>query len=322
MNVLLLAGGWSPEREVSLSGAREIQAALVALGHTVTLFDPEHSLQGLANAARGQDFAFLNLHGCPGEDGLPQAMLERLGLPYQGSSPAGSFLALDKAASKVICRKAGLTTPDWVHLVRKPNSDWQPPFPYPVFIKHNTGGSSLGLAKVCNAQEMQQAIDTLFANGGSYIVETACMGQEVTCGILSRLDSEKCDERGRIEIPEALPPILIRPKKSDALFDYASKYSQDGADELCPAPLPTDVNKRIQEAALKAHKALGLCGYSRSDFILQADGTLQLLEANTLPGMTRTSLVPREAKVIGMEFTDLIARLIEVGMERNRVAKA
>lgn len=302
MNVLLIAGGWSSERPVSLSGAKGIEVALKRLGHQVTIFDPEHSLSGLANAVSGQDFAFINLHGCPGEDGLIQAMLEMLGCPYQGSGPAGSFLALNKAAAKELFRKDGLPTADWQLLTQKPALGWRPNFSFPIFIKSNTGGSSLDLARVEKPEDLDSALERLFAEGGEFLVEPAITGMEVTCGVLGN---------------EALPPILIRPKASGVFFDYASKYSDGGAEELCPAPLPAAINANAQAMSLRVHKLLGLSGYSRSDFILDVNENLWLLEVNTLPGMTGTSLIPREAAAIGLEYDGLVARLIELGLSRH-----
>ncbi|MDR1243328.1 MAG: D-alanine--D-alanine ligase [Deltaproteobacteria bacterium] len=301
MNILLIAGGWSPERPVSLAGAQKILEALRLLGHSVTLFDPEKSLQGLAEAAWGQDFAFINLHGAPGEDGVVQAMLARMGLPYQGSGPAGSFLALHKDAAKSLFRRQGLHTPDWLLLHELPAPDWEPPFAYPLFIKSNTGGSSLGLARVDRPEDLEPALQRLFAGGGDFLVEPACAGREVTCGVLGT---------------EALPPILIVPKaEGGKFFDYASKYVAGAADELCPAPLPEDTLQLVRETALQAHRVLGLRGYSRADFILGDNNALTLLEVNTLPGMTPNSLVPRAASAMGMSFDRLVQRLIDLGME-------
>ena len=316
MDILLIAGGWSEEREVSLSGAKGIAAALAFLGHEVTLFDPRNSFDGFFAAARGKDFAFINLHGSPGEDGLPQTLLELLGLPYQGSGPAASFLALNKAASKAVFRNAGLPASEEALLPAHPGAGWAPPFPYPIFIKHNTGGSSLRLAKVRDRKELDAALDCLFAAGGEYLVEPLCPGVEVTCAVLGELE----DREGRLlEIPRALPPILIRPLcNAEGIFDYASKYTVDGAEELCPAPLPEAVLARIRDLALAAHQALGLRGYSRTDFILGPQGSLTLLETNTLPGLTPTSLLPKAAAAVGLSFDQLIGRLLDLGLATRR----
>jgi D-alanine-D-alanine ligase len=299
MNILLIAGGWSNEREVSLSGARQIEAALKALGHRVTRFDPLGQFDSLYETAGRHDFAFLNLHGSPGEDGLIQAVLNKAGCPYQGSGPEASFLALNKAASKQIFRAGGLNTPDWELLVSRPGPGWTPAFGLPLFLKPNTGGSSLGMSLVASPDELTAALGVAFAECREVLAEPALPGPETTCAVLGG---------------KPLPPILIKPK-AGVFFDYASKYEQDAADEICPAPLPRNVLAAIEDAAVRAHELLGLTGYSRADFILEGE-TPVLLEVNTLPGMTATSLLPKAAAAAGLDFPALIARLIELGMAR------
>ena len=184
MKVLLLAGGWSPEREVSLKGGEQIAAALKERGHSVTLCDPAKDFERLMDMAREHDAAFINLHGAPGEDGLVQAILDRVNCPYQGAGPAGSFLALHKAAARQIFRDAGLNIPDGVFLPRHPGPNWKPDLQYPMFVKSNTGGSSLHLSRVTNEEELYTALNSLFSMGEEAIVETAVVGREVTCGVL------------------------------------------------------------------------------------------------------------------------------------------
>lgn len=314
MNILLIAGGWSVEREVSLSGAQIIHSALENLGHTVERLDPSDALANLPGRASYADFAFINLHGSPGEDGLIQAILERVGCPYQGSGPEASMLALNKAVSKSFFRRAGLPTPDWHLLTEKPAPDWKPGFPYPLFIKSNTGGSSLNMEKVTGPQDLPAALDRLFSVSDAYIVEPAVNGMELTCGVLGTLGESGGEE------PIALPPILIKPAAGGGVFDYTSKYAPGGAEELCPAPISEALTRRIQEISLAAHRVLGLSGYSRSDFIGLEGQEPALLEVNTLPGMTATSLIPQEAAVIGLSFEALLQRLIDLGMARSRRA--
>ena len=304
MRVLLLAGGWSPERAVSLRGAEQIAAALRSLDHDVTQADLSDVFADLPRLAASHDVAFLNLHGSPGEDGLIQAMLDRLGLPYQGSSPAGSFLALNKAASKVLFRNAGLQTPNWLFLPARPEAGWLPNLSFPLFAKSNTGGSSLHLARVEDAAGLAAALDDLFAAGQEVLLEPLIPGREATCGVL-----------GEGETAYALPPVLIVPKT--VFFDYHQKYAADGAEEICPAPLPEDTIRRMQAMAATAHQALGLRDYSRSDFILQDDGELFLLEVNTLPGMTGASLIPKEAAAVGLGYPQLVEKLLLMAMARK-----
>ncbi len=297
LKVLLITGGWSPEREVALEGARLIARTLAGRGAMVEFFDLLEGFDTLVEKAKNADVAFLNLHGAPGEDGLIQAILERVGCPYQGSGPAGSFLALHKAAAKQLFRHAGLRTPDWIFLPTPPTSSWSPSLPFPLFVKSNTGGSSLRVYKVHNQPELEAALSALFAAGQEAIIEPFIQGREVTVGILDNTP---------------LPPILIIPKAE--FFDYTSKYTSAGAQELCPAPLPEPVLIQAQGMALAAHKALGLNGYSRADFILTDSNILFLLEVNTLPGMVATSLLPQEAAAIGMPFADLLERLLELAL--------
>ena len=277
----------------------KIAAALKERGHSVTLCDPAKDFERRMDMAREHDAAFINLHGAPGEDGLVQAILDRVNCPYQGAGPAGSFLALHKAAARQIFRDAGLNIPDGVFLPRHPGPNWKPDLQYPMFVKSNTGGSSLHLSRVTNEEELYTALNSLFSMGEEAIVETAVVGREVTCGVLGE---------------EALAPILVVSKGN--YFDYHNKYAPDGAQEICPAPIAPEETAKVQDAALRAHHALGLKGYSRADFILQDDGTLYILEVNTTPGMTSTSLGPREAAVKGMSFADLVERLLELALER------
>ncbi len=299
MRVLLIAGGWSNERDVSLSGANGIAAALKRLGHEFVLLDPATDFDRVLDSAANSDFAFLSLHGSPGEDGLIQAMLDAVGCPYQGAGPAGSFLALNKAAAKQIFRRKGLDTPNWEFLPLPPDEGWTCSLHYPLFVKSNIGGSSLDMGLARGEEELRRIMPPLFAQGHELLLEEAVRGVEITCAVLG-------------ETP--LPPIRITPLRSQEFFDYQSKYAVDGAEEICPAPISDELTRKVQELSLAAHRALGLRGYSRSDFILDRT-TFHILETNTLPGMTPTSLLPRAAAAAGFTFDQLIARLIELGSE-------
>lgn len=300
MKILLIAGGWSTERDVSLTGAAAIEKTLVSMGYQVTFCDLLKDFKNFIPLAGAHDFVFINLHGKPGEDGLIQAMLDAIHKPYQGSGPAASFLALNKAASKELFKAAGLPVADWEFLTEMPGLEWQPRLKWPIFAKSNTGGSSLRLGLAHNKRELDEILEEIFSAGDEAILEEAIDGSDLTCGILDM---------------EPLPPVLIEPQKG-AFFDYKSKYDKHGAKEICPAPIPESITNLIQELALKAHKVLGLSGYSRADFILDKKNNLTLLEVNTLPGMTATSLVPQEAEAAGIEFPQLLQRLIDLGMQR------
>lgn len=301
MKILLIAGGWSSERDVSLSAVPGIRQALEELGHSVTVLDLLTGFDSLLATAREHDFAFINLHGTPGEDGLVQAMLDSVGCPYQGAGPAGSFRALNKACTKQCLRDAGIPTADWEFLPVMPDASWQPRLPYPLFAKANLGGSSLHLGRAENRQELDALLRDILSQGQGALLEPALPGRDVTCAVLG---------------DKALPPILILPQKG-GYFTYESKYQDGGALEICPAPIPEDVKQRMQEYTLKAVEVLGLDGYGRADFILGEDGSLQILEVNTIPGMTPSSLVPKAARAAGMSFAEFLGRLVELGLARR-----
>ena len=300
MHVILIAGGWSDEREVSLSGASKIHAALEELCHQVDFFDPAKNFKDLLRIAGEADFAFINLHGSPGEDGLIQLILDKANCPYQGSGPAASYLALNKAASKEVFEANGIKTPAWQLVTPTQGTGTELELPLPVFVKPDKGGSSLGMSFVKTAAEFPNALSKVFAMNQSALVEEYIPGVELTCGILG-------------ETP--LPLVMITPRAGSEFFDYENKYAVDGATEVCPAPVDDRLTRSIQEQMVTAHKALGLTGYSRGDFMVTKGGDAYLLEVNTLPGMTPTSLLPRAAAHHGLSFTQLIEELIRLGLE-------
>ncbi len=306
MRVLLLAGSWSPEAKVSLNGAKGIKTSLEERGHSVTLCDPVQEFDNIIAHAKEHDVTFINLHGKPGEDGIIQAMLEKAGLAYQGSCSSSSLLALHKAAAKQVYRNAGIKTADWHFLPVKPFDTWKPAFDYPLFIKSNQGGSSIDMAKIESESQLHKELNILFDKRLEVIVEPMIKGLEITCGVL--------EINGKLQ---ALPPVLIKPK-DDSFFDYNNKYAKDGAEEICPAPLEQSLTQELQETALRAHLALGLSSYSRSDFIYSEDKTLYILETNTIPGMTQTSLLPREAAAIGFSFGELLEILLQNAILKNK----
>ncbi|WP_026167483.1 D-alanine--D-alanine ligase family protein [Desulfovibrio oxyclinae] len=301
MNLLLIAGGWSSERDVSLSGARKIHTAMENLGHSVRFLDPALEFDTITEAAEEAEFAFINMHGSPGEDGLVQAMLDAVGCPYQGAGASESFMALNKAASKQLFRRAGIPTPDWQLVTSRPDESWKCELELPVFVKPNCGGSSVGMGLVREPEQLLPAVNAVFDLCDEAIIEPYMPGVELTCGMLG----------GR-----ALPLIMIKPKPGSEFFDYANKYDADGAEEICPAPVDDAITEAVQGMTLVANEALGLTGYSRADFIL-SDGQPWLLEVNTLPGMTPTSLLPQAAAELGLTFEGLIAELIRTGMRER-----
>ncbi len=242
----------------------------------------------------------MNLHGEPGEDGLIQAMLDTAGCPYQGSDTKGSFLALNKAVAKTIFKANLIPTPNWEFLPYLPDNCWRTKLNFPIFVKPNRGGSSINIKLVQTHDELFDVISEVFKEEKEVLLEERVEGIEVTCGILD---------------DEPLPPVLIKPKSD--FFDYFSKYSEGGADEICPAPLPKELIKKIKDLALKCHKVLGLKDYSRVDFILK-DDIPYVLEVNTLPGMTKRSLLPLSASKAGYDYTRLLSKLIELGLRKKK----
>ncbi len=299
MRILLIAGGWSGEREVSLSGAKAIHLSLEKLGHEVISFDPRDELPLLPQKAKKVDFAFINLHGSPGEDGLIQAMLDAVGCPYQGSGPGGSLLALNKTCAKILFKEADIPTPAWEFLPVVPEDNWRTSLSYPIVVKPNSGGSSIDIEIVKDHFSLRQAMKTIFSRGEEVLLEEKIEGKEITCGVLGE---------------NPLPPVLIEPTAS--FFDYHSKYTAGAAREICPAPIPEELTSRLQQTALHCHKVLGLEGYSRTDFIVKEEEFF-VLEVNTLPGMTATSLLPQEAAAVGYSFEKLLSALIELGLNKR-----
>lgn len=301
MKIVIIAGGWSSERYVSLRGTECIERALEELGHTVSICNPSKDLFSCISLLESSDFVFINIHGVGGEDGLFSALVENLGIPYQCSNAQGSVLALNKAMAKVLYTKHGIPTAPCMLCTEQPKEITLKN--YPLFIKANTGGSSLGLYRAENEKEVREAIKAVLSSGDSALIEECVYGVEVSCGVLGE---------------KALPPICIRPKKS-IFFDHESKYDAGATEEICPAPLPQEQLNIVMEYAQKAHTILGLFGYSRTDMIIQENGIPIVLETNTIPGMTNTSLFPQEAEAIGISFTQLMEILIQQGLERNKI---
>ncbi len=247
------------------------------------------------------DVAFLVLHGPGGEDGTIQGFLDSLGLPYQGAGVLGSALAIHKGLSRLLYRAAGLPVPPG-EVFSERNRDRIPDFceklGYPVVVKPASQGSSLGLSVVRGPEELPSALSRAFALDREVVVEKFLSGREITVGVLG---------------DEALPVVEIIPRESDH-FDYRTKYTPGAAREICPAEIPEDLSRKAQEYALSAHQALKLRHYSRTDMIIH-EGEIYLLETNTIPGMTETSLLPLSARAAGLSFEKLVERLLLMALE-------
>jgi D-alanine-D-alanine ligase len=249
---------------------------------------------GEVPAIREADVVFVALHGGQGEDGTVQAVLDVIGVPYTGSGHLASALAMDKDLSKRIVRDNGLSVPAWV-MDPVPADDVPRTVGYPCVVKPSKQGSSVGLTLVRRKPDLAAAIELAARFDDEVMVEQYIAGPELTVGILG---------------DDALPVIEIRPKHE--MFDYECKYQPGMAEEICPAPIDPGLAARTQDAAQRAHRALKLDGYSRVDFRVGEDGDLFFLEANTLPGMTANSLIPKAARVAGLgfpAFTETVCRL-------------
>lgn len=305
VRVALLAGGTSGEREISLASGAGARKALEEAGFSVAQLDPAQRSDLMQLIDGGYDVAFLCTHGRGGEDGALQGFLETIGLPYTGSDVRASAMAMHKGVAKQAYSAAGIRTPDALTL-RKGE-------PYDLdeiiaavgdhcAVKAITEGSTLGLYIVEGRDALAQALVDVFDHDDQALIERFVAGREFTVAVI-----------GSGEAARALPIIEIIPKND--FYDFESKYAPGGSQHICPAELPADVTEAMQGIAVAAHGALGCSGVSRTDFILEPDGTPWVLETNTLPGMTETSLLPDAARAAGIAFPDLCAMLVADALE-------
>ena len=305
IRLALIAGGISGERDVSLKGAAAVQQALDTQKYEVIRYDPATDLARIAADAGRLDAAFILLHGIHGEDGTMQGFLELLGIPYQGAGVLGSALAMDKNLAKTLYRLHGLPVAAWEMAVRE---DIAAPesllakLSLPLVVKPVRQGSSLGMSIVRRAEQLPAALELAFEHDSEVMVEEFISGREITVGVI-----------GNEELT-ALPLIEIIPNDQYDFFDYEAKYKPGATSEVCPAEVDDRVREKAWQYALTAHTALQLRGYSRTDMIIRGD-ELFILETNTIPGMTETSLLPQAAAEAGLEFAALLDRLIELALE-------
>lgn len=308
LRIALLAGGTSGEREVSLNGAAQVEKALLTdQKYSVRRFDTATELPALVAAKDEIDFAFILLHGLQGEDGTMQGLLDLLSIPHQGSGVLGSAIAMDKHLAKELYRLEGLPVADW-QIVTPSSvpaaSDLAAALGLPLVVKPVREGSSLGMTIARSEAELAAGIDKALSHGRQVMVEKYIRGRELTAGVLGN------------DTLEALPLIEIVPGEGHAFFDYTAKYQPGASNEICPAPVSDEITRQAQDYAVRAHRVLRLRGYSRTDMILGEDGNIYLLETNTIPGMTATSLLPQAAAKHGLDFPAFLSRLIELGMEK------
>lgn len=313
LRVAVLMGGPSAEAEVSRSSARGVAAALEAAGHQAELIELDHQVaRELTTLA--PDVVFPALHGPPGEDGTVQGLLTLLGLPFVGAGVRGSAVAMDKRVAKLIFADAGLPVlPD---VAFDPGTDVERvrtqilrELGEAVVLKPLAEGSAIGVMRLESAEALDAALPTALAWAGGGIAEPYVEGAEVTVGVL--------DLTGETAI--ASPPIQIETAKGE-WYDFHNRYAVGKSEHILPAPLPAATLDALKAIALTAHRALDLKDLSRSDFLIQRTGQPVLLETNTLPGMTPTSLYPDGAKALGFDFSALANALVRSAWQRAQDA--
>jgi D-alanine-D-alanine ligase len=310
LSVALLAGGISSEREVSLQSGDQVYEALDKEKYHILRYDPKTDLGRLVNDAAKIDVALIILHGPYGEDGTVQGLLDLLDIPYQGSGVLGSALAMNKAVTKQLYEKAGIPVPPYIIYDRNDNVNVDACVKHiglPLVVKPVSGGSSVGMSIVRSAGDLQGALDKAIVYDRAVMVESYIAGTELTGGVI-----------GNKEL-EALPIIEILPDQTREFFDYEAKYTPGVTQEICPARIDEELTQQAQSYAKIAHQALYCRGYSRTDMILK-DRELYVLETNTIPGMTVTSLLPQAAQVAGISFSQLMDKLIELGLEEHQAS--
>jgi len=350
MKIVVLAGGLSPERNVSLSTGTMVTEALRGLGHQAAMVDLYMGLEhwngdaeavfsapiaadaktisrqapdleqvraqrpggsesmfgpGVLELCAQADVVFVALHGTCGEDGRVQAAFDLLGIPYTGAGYLGSAIAMDKDLTKRLVADV-VSTPKWRTVSYGTDdidglvSDTE----LPVVVKPVASGSSIGVFIAHSAEELRAALTEGLALGGRTVLEQYVSGREVQVGILE---------------DRALPSIEIIPKSG--FYDYANKYQPGAAEEVCPAPVTEEEERRLRQAALAVYERIGLSVYSRADFILTPDGRPWFLEINTLPGMTPTSLLPQEAAAAGISYAELCQRIVDASVAARKAGR-
>lgn len=306
IRLALLSGGDSSEREVSLSSGNQVYNALDREKYEIHRYDPKTDLMDLVRDAHEIDAALLILHGPNGEDGTIQGLLDLLHIPYQGAGVMGSAVAMNKITAKRLYEQAEIPIPAYLYFEKHEHIDIDnciTTLGLPIVVKPANAGSSVGIAIVNNEQELSVAIKRAFDQDSLILMEEYIKGLELTCGVLGNREME------------SFPVIEIIPGDGYDFFDYKAKYLAGATKEICPARIDDSVRTKVQEYAIAAHKALFLKGYSRTDMILK-QGKLYILETNTIPGMTETSLYPQAAKAAGYSFPELLDRLIFLAMDK------
>jgi D-alanine-D-alanine ligase len=292
-NIAVLMGGPGAERAVSLNSGAAVAKAVRSLGANVTEIDV-HGAD--FEIPEGVDLAFNIIHGTFGEDGQLQLLLDARGIPYTGEGEVGSRLAFDKIASKLRFEAAGVPTAKW-EIIEKGSA---PSLPLPFVVKPPREGSSVGVHIVQDTVALDAALEDCFARDHEVLIEEFIQGSELTVGIVG---------------DEAFPVVEIVPKLD--FYTYENKYTKGASDYYCPARINEETTRKVQQAALAAHRSLGLEVYSRVDVLLDAAGNPYVLEVNTIPGMTETSLLPKGAAAVGVSFAELCARIADLSLRKG-----
>lgn len=299
MRIAVLYGGISSEREISLRSGKAVARALKKKGHRIFLLDPagKNFLKKLLDTK--PDCVFIALHGEKGEDGTIQGLLEILNIPYTGSGVRASAICMNKIITKRLLMQQKIPTPLFLEV--KKGSPVKIPFPFPVVVKPANMGSTIGIKIVKNKIEMQKAINECFKLDSEVFIEEYIKGIEVTAGVLGNED------------PEVLPVIEI--ETPTGFYDYKAKYTPGGSRHIIPARIERKILQKIENIALQTYKLLGCSGFARMEMIVKKD-IPYVLDVNTIPGLTETSLFPDAARAKGISFEDMCEKVVKLGIER------
>jgi D-alanine-D-alanine ligase len=309
MKVAVLKGGSSLERQVSLRSGARVEDALASLGHDVVPIDAGAGLVRSLKEER-PDVAFIALHGPGGEDGTPQELLEILGIPYTGAGVASCIRCMDKVLAKHLLREAGIPTPDWVAFnstafrelgAADALEEIESRFGFPLVVKPAAQGSALGVRFAASRDDVPEALVSAFSYDDRVLLERHVPGRELAVSLLDG---------------EPLPIVEVRAKEEDR-FNYEARYEIGRTEYLCPADLPDDLAAAIRDVASRTYEVLGCTGFARVDLMLDDDGRPEVLEANAIPGLTDTSLFPMAADAAGLEFEDLVSRILDLAATRT-----
>jgi D-alanine-D-alanine ligase len=311
--VAVLKGGRSLERTVSLKSGARVEDALARLGHEVVPIDVGHDLVERLRAAR-PDVAFIALHGRDGEDGTVQELLEAVGIPYTASGISACIRCSDKVLAKHVLRDAGLATPDFFSFsetafkelgAAQALPEIEARLAFPIVVKPVGQGSALGIQFARTAADVPAALIAAFSYDSKVLLERHVHGRDLAVSILER-DGE----------PVALPVVEAVPREED-FYDFEARYEIGRTLFVCPADLPDGVTARAQELALDAYRVLGCYAFARVDIMLEeSTGELELLEANVIPGLTETSLLPQAADAAGLGFDELVGEVLDLAFAR------